>query len=907
MESLIGRTLGHYRIAALLGEGGVGAVFKAYDETLQRDVAIKVLHPSIARQKGFQEQFLQEARTAARLDYPGIVKVYEFGVSDDHLYIVMELIPGANLSKLLNDLKAQGKWIVLTESVELIRQVCLSVDYAHRHGILHPDLKPESIMLKPEPVDGLPYRPVLTDLGLAKFAKIGLEPRGGTSMVTPAYISPEQALGQPTDSRSDVYSLGILLFELAVGRLPFPAKTITEAVRFHAQEPPPAPRSLRPDLSETLEKTILTALAKAPSDRFSDANAMAEALSRPARSAAEIVAPAASEAPSAGLLTEYERSLVEPRGPSALAAFPPLESKITRDQITVLIPNSTARSVPLEGKTTTIGSDAANDLVLDRNRISRQHARITFNGTDYQVTDLGSTNGTYLGETRLLSGVPEIWNPGTLMRIGDALLRLERRTDAPRSAPLSADASPADHTPDDSSAGEARVAAFIEQPDLEVEAGGLVSLHVTVLNQGNLVDHFLAKVSGIPEAWVEMPAPLRLMPGSQGTITVNLRPPRSPSSLAGRHPLSVAVTSQDDPRQKVTTTANLTIKPYHLLRLQLEPERVRAGRPARVVIENQGNSPSTSRLQWQDRGEELSFQPSQTQVTLPEGQKEGIVFRARPKERRLLGGVQSHPFSVSATQDKGEALSSNGELLAPALIAGWLPPLVIALAAILCVGGFLAWREFIEPGQTEEAPLAPTGAVGERPPPPPAGLPPTLTPVPPTERPVLFGVEPDANLSRHYWTSETGGSNFFEETFYHYRAGVSHVEDLPVAGQSTTLVTFDISTLRGRTILNAWLDLSASDVIGDPFRALGSLTVEEVSYADFGFDVIASESRQEIARLSRPVSELDLTLAVADAIERGSGRIQLRLRFPSVVIENELTQPDNYVQWDAIVLVVEAR
>ena len=300
----------------------------------------------------------------------------------------------------------------------------------------------------------------------------------------------------------------------------------------------------------------------------------------------------------------------------------------------------------------------------------------------------------------------------------------------------------------------------------------------------------------------------------------------------------------------------------------------------------------------------MSFQPSQTQVTLPEGQKEGIVFRARPKERRLLGGVQSHPFSVSATQDKGEALSSNGELLAPALIAGWLPPLVIALGAILCVGAYLAWKAASDARQTEETPLAPTVAVGEHPT---AGLPPTTTPVPPTERPVLFGVEPDANLSRHYWTSESGSSNFFEESFYHYRAGVSHVEDLPVAGQSTSLVTFDISTLRGRTILNAWLDLSASDVIGDPFRALGSLTVEEVSYANFGFDVIASESRQEIARLSRPVSELDLTLAVADAIERGSGRIQLRLRFPSVVIENELTQPDNYVQWDAIVLVIEAR
>jgi len=133
------------------------------------------------------------------------------------------------------------------------------------------------------------------------------------------------------------------------------------------------------------------------------------------------------------------------------------------------------------------------------------------------------------------------------------------------------------------------------------------------------------------------------------------------------------------------------------------------------VIENQGNSPSTSRIQWQDRGEELSFQPSQIQVTLPEGQKQGIVFRARPKKRRLLGGVQSYPFSVSATHDQGEALSSSGELLAPALIVGWLPPLVIALAAILCVGGFLAWNWFTDPGRAKGTPVATTVPGGELP------------------------------------------------------------------------------------------------------------------------------------------------------------------------------------------------
>ena len=690
MESLIGHSLGRYRVVTLLGEGGMGAVFKGHDATLQREVAIKVLHPHIARQKDFQERFLHEARTAARLDHPGIVKVHDFGQSNDHLYIVMELIPGANLRKLLNDLKAQGKWIVLPESIELIRQVCLAVDYAHRQGILHRDLKPENIMLKPEPIEGLPYRPVLTDLGLAKLAEGGFETREGTSMGTPAYMSPEQADGQPTDSRSDVYSLGILLFELAVGRLPFPAKTITEAIRYHTKEPPPPPRSLRPDLPESVERVILTALAKAPAERFSDASAMADALINPVQAPTALVEPtAAAPQGSVSLMTEYERSLVEPRGPSALAAFPPLDSKITRDQFTVLIPDATARSVPLEGKTVTVGRDSTNDLVLDRNRISRQHARITFDGTHYQVTDLGSTNGTHLGTTQLLSGVPETWRPELPLRIGDVFLRLERRSVAPQGTLVQADGSPADHTRVYTSTGEGRVAAFIEQPDLEVEAGGLTQVQVTVLNQGNLVDHFLAKVGGIPEAWVETPAPLRLMPGLQGTLTINLRPPRSPASRAGRHPLSVAVTSQDDPRQMVTATAMLSIKPYAMLRLQLEPERVRAGRPARVVIENQGNSPSTSRIQWQDRGEELSFQPSQIQVTLPEGQKQGIIFRARPKKRRLVGGVQSHPFSVSATQERGEALSSNGELLAPALIVGWVPPLVIALAAVLCIGGFL--------------------------------------------------------------------------------------------------------------------------------------------------------------------------------------------------------------------------
>ena len=256
MDQLIGQTLSRYKIISLLGEGGMGAVYKARDLTLQRDVAFKIMHPQFARQPNFQERFLQEARTAARFDHPSIVKVYDFGQQQGMLFIVMEFIPGNNLGKLLRDLRSRNQWIVLPEAIQLVSQISMALDYIHQQGITHRDIKPDNIMLKPEPSNGLPYRPVLTDLGLAKLAEGGVFTQDGTSMGTPAYMSPEQAMGTKTDRRSDVYSLGILLFELVVGRLPFQAKTLTEAIHLHTQETPPTPQSIRADVPDEIQKIL---------------------------------------------------------------------------------------------------------------------------------------------------------------------------------------------------------------------------------------------------------------------------------------------------------------------------------------------------------------------------------------------------------------------------------------------------------------------------------------------------------------------------------------------------------------------------------------------------------------------------------------------------------------------------
>jgi serine/threonine protein kinase len=431
MENLVGRMLNRYQITGLLGEGGMGAVYKANDATLQRDVAIKVMHESYAHQSDFQERFLQEARTAARLDHPGIVQVFDFGQDRGLLYIVMKFIPGDNLEEMLRALRAQNRWIPLPEAVNLIRQVALALDYAHKQGVLHRDLKPGNVMIEPEPSDGLPYRPVITDLGLAKLAQGGLTTQDSSSMGTPAYMSPEQAMGRPCDPRSDVYSLGILLFELSTGRLPFLARNLSEAIRFHVQTPPPDPRAIRPEIPEALEQVILQAIQKDPSKRFQSAAGLAEALKAALPAATQVLSSPAGVQANLSLLTQYQNSLIELRGASILGAFqnnPPANpaADLNQDRVQILAPDQTSRAVALIRPSMTLGRDPDCELPLDDPKASRRHARIDFDGQGYRVTDLNSTNGTYLGQTRLTPGLAQAWNPEQTLRIGDTFFRLLR-------------------------------------------------------------------------------------------------------------------------------------------------------------------------------------------------------------------------------------------------------------------------------------------------------------------------------------------------------------------------------------------------------------------------------------------------------------------------------------------------
>lgn len=686
---LINQTLDRYRIISLLGEGGMGAVFKAFDLTLQREVALKVMHSHIASQADFQDRFLQEARTAAKMDHPSIVQVYDFGQTQNLLYIVMEFIPGDNLSKMLKDLRAQGKWILLPEAIHLIRQVSIALDYAHDHGITHRDIKPGNIMIEPVSSDGLPYRPVLTDLGLAKLAGGGVQTVDGTSMGTPAYMSPEQALGNPSDRRSDVYSVGVLLFELATGRLPFPAKNLIEAIQYHTKEPPPRPRSINPQLPLSIEQIILKAMEKDPDKRFQSARDLAMSLSDALSSLQTADVERSVLGEQVSLLTQYENSLDQVRGQSIFDDFERIPG-ISQDRIQVMKDGETIHTLGMKPEGLVVGRGSDCDIVLEGTNISRRHARIELVSNKYRIVDLGSTNGTFLANARLLPGIAEEWTPDRVLRIGNFWLRLVRANEEDRTAVARAVGGTIIETSRlHTSSGKGSIGVFLENEQISVEPGKSVSLKIILLNQGNLVDKFTVNIQGLPARWLDQAMPsINLMPGDQQEVTLSIHPPRLPKSRAGRYPFVIQVAGQQANKEVIQVKTILTVGTFTQFRSELHPQRVKSGVPVRLLVENQGNLPEVFAVSFRDRGDELQFSPPKAQIRIKEGETSAILFEAGPRQFRLVGGSRSISYNVEICPSKGEVQSHSGEIIASALLPGW----VIGMLIFVCVGfvGLLA-------------------------------------------------------------------------------------------------------------------------------------------------------------------------------------------------------------------------
>ena len=252
--------VGRYRVIEELGRGGMGIVYRGEDPVLERPVAIKVLLQKRLNQK-MVERFLREAKTAARLDSPYIVKIHDIGQVDDVYFIVMELVDGCAFSSMIEE-DVVPRPAQLRERLGIFRQVLEAVNYAHENQVIHRDLKPDNIMVSKS------GRVKVMDFGLAFFQGHHSLTEVGQVMGTAAYVSPEQAQGKITDNRTDIYSLGVILFEIITGSWPFTATNPLDMFRKVAEMPPPSPRSINPTISLELDSLVLRMLAKRPEDRF---------------------------------------------------------------------------------------------------------------------------------------------------------------------------------------------------------------------------------------------------------------------------------------------------------------------------------------------------------------------------------------------------------------------------------------------------------------------------------------------------------------------------------------------------------------------------------------------------------------------------------------------------------------
>jgi eukaryotic-like serine/threonine-protein kinase len=712
MDNLIGQQIDNYRIEMLLGEGGMGAVYRAQDIHLNRPVALKMISTRLARKPDFQRRFLQEARAAARLKHPSIVQIYHFSVRQGLLYMAMSYIPGQTLGTYIRRLQKSERVIMLSESLILTAQIAEALGYAHRQGVVHRDIKPDNILL--EPLDapersGEPaIRAVVTDFGLAKLLEGGLETQTNTFLGTLPYMSPEQCRGRDIGGRSDIYSLGILLYQLATGRLPFDIRSIGEAAEKHIRATPPAPQQIRPDLPAMVADIILKAIAKRPAERFQTGEEMAQALRSVPYDATQIMTMAQAT-------TQEIVSLVTQLLPEVSTLNPPsiasgLAEPGSGDYLIIQQRGEADYTVALEKAAVVIGRSQACDIVLDAPGVSRQHARLERTSTGWQISDMGSSNGTWVKESQLLPNIPEAWEPGSAARLGPYFIRWQPGA---RTAVASGPAFM--KTPPHSGVTQlytmdGRLGVMVDPTNAEVAPGGRTEVQVELSNQGTMVDHFELRVSGLPPEWVTLPSePVQLMPGGSSRLVLTIQPPRDSSARAGRHDYQLFIRSASTKKRVARIDGSLTIDSFAGFSFEARPTRLVNEGVCRVFLRNEGNSQAVFTISGSDPGEAIRFRGGQSSVPVVAGQSVEVPLKLEPQKRPFIGKAEVHPFQVRVQATTGESKQSQGVLEVRPRLPAWVMTITPIVIMLCCIGGIIgayAWFDYNQGIQQAETAVA---------------------------------------------------------------------------------------------------------------------------------------------------------------------------------------------------------
>ncbi len=664
MPDLIGQTIKQYRLDELLGDGGMGTVYKAYDTNLDRVIALKVMHAHYARQPEFRARLTQEAKTAAQLEHPSIVRIYDFGESEQGLYIAMEHVSGGSLRDHLRRLQRLNKYLPLEQTLQLGAQIAEALGYAHQNGVIHRDVKPGNIILKPttaaEQESGQPFRAILTDFGLVKLRDGSPLTETGLTMGTPNYMSPEQCQGDTLDGRSDLYSLGVVLYELATNRAPFSFKSLSEALTTHLKEEMPVPASeIRPGIPALLDVILNRLLAKDPEDRFATGEKTANIL----RSALVSLDGAPTRVLKQETVQDMALAMAADKAPDGF-------------HLLIEAEGHTPSYMPLTQPVITIGRGPDNDMVLPTDGVSRHHARLQATQTGWSVVDLGGVNGTFVNGRRLRPNELTSLPLASTLHVGPYALTLHHNApsqigagtgvstavsmasallDAEEQEMLSITPDEVPSEPPTELAGPP-LAIFLARERIATEPGKITELEVEVVNRTPTADRVRVRVQGLPTDWVNIAEGFTNVPAnSSATFKLRITAPRRTDTPVGRQRFRIEVVSQRYTDLDVAAQASLLLAGYTAFTAEASPRELSLPGTAVVTLQNQGNTPSQFLITLDDDDGQLRFSEPVEPIRIEPGQAARAEIELVGSRLQLFGSAYRHEVALKATAQSGQS------------------------------------------------------------------------------------------------------------------------------------------------------------------------------------------------------------------------------------------------------------
>jgi eukaryotic-like serine/threonine-protein kinase len=670
MTELIGQRLGDYQLEALLATGAIGSLYRARHVRLGRVAAVRLFDAGLLARPALQPRLLAALRTVAALRHPNLAAIFDVGEQAGQLFMASDLPAGGSLRELPRETP-------LATRLELLAQAADGLAHAHGAGVVHGAVRPDLLLLEPRPAAATPLLK-LSGLGIAALLpELALE--------APAYLSPEQCRGLALDGRADLYSLGVVLYEQLVGVPPFKADSLEAVINKHLRTSPVPPRLVRPQVPAALEAIVLRCLAKAPAERFADGAALAAEL----RQVAGDLAPATTQAaPISASPAPTQAAPISARPAPQIAIFGSQGVRL--------------RDADLSAGKLSLGRAPEHDLFLDDPQVSRDQLRLDWDGRQITVTDLGSSNGSFLGGARLPAGLAIPWDGRVPLRAGPFTLRVEGLPGAAgATAPLDDSllsgllepaAAP---TPPPLTPPVARIELRLDQDRVLITPGSPTVVPVRLVNSGQTAVEASFAVEGVPGAWLraaDMPV-LRLAPGAEANTSLLVNAPRDPATLAGDYQVTLRAQSIGAPAETGTARMRWTVASFADLDLRLIPPRNESRGPVdyQIVLSNLGNAPTTCLLSFEDDGT-LGFTLAQDEVPLAAGQSVRVGLNVEAAGR-LFGAAATHRFVIRAESSDGQNRLTEGELVDHASLPPWAPFALLGglvlIALILVAGAFL--------------------------------------------------------------------------------------------------------------------------------------------------------------------------------------------------------------------------